>query len=82
MNYIAKKDGFIGGVLVRKGQVFSHEGRPGKWMEPTKNAVKEVAEPEQVKPKRKAKEAAEPTTFSEMAHIAGADEALPDHSKD
>jgi hypothetical protein len=80
MKYIAKSDGFIGGVRIRKGKAFDYEGKPGKWMEPAKDAVKEV-EPEQVKPKRKAKEA-EPTTFSEMAHRDGADQTTPDQPGD
>lgn len=71
MNYIAKKDGFIGGVLIRAGQPFTHEGKPGKWMEPAKDQapVKEAEKP--VKAKRKP--SAEPQTFSEMAHLDGAD---------
>lgn len=34
MKYRAKEAGFIGGVRIREGQVFEHQGKPGKWMEP------------------------------------------------
>ena len=40
MKYRAKLDGFIGGRRIRAGQVFEFEGskKPGKWMEPVKEA--------------------------------------------
>ena len=71
MNYIAKKDGFIGGFRRRKGDVFRHEGKPGKWMEPVKDQAKdhsiEEVQKAQKTPKAKRKES-EPQTFSELAH--------------
>lgn len=87
MNYIAKQDGFIGGFRRRKGQVFSYEGKPGKWMEPVNEQVKKHA-PEEPKAgttgaekatKGKRKEA-EPETFSEMAHRDGEALSTPEAS--
>lgn len=63
MNYLAKEDGFVGGVRIRAGQTFAYEGKPGKWMEPV-NAT-QPAKPV------KAKDAKEPTTFSEIAKQDG-----------
>lgn len=61
MKFIAKTDGFVGGVRVRQGETFEFMGsRPGKWMQPVTEAAQE-------KPAKKDKEPKEPTTFSEMA---------------
>lgn len=67
MNYLAKEDGFVGGVRIRAGQVFAYEGKPGKWMEP----VKDESEPAKPAKGKKIKDEG-PTTFSEIAKADGA----------
>lgn len=69
MNYIAKEDGFIGGFRRKKGEAFTHEGAPGKWMELVNDQTPNKDE-KTTKGKRKE---AEPETFSEMAHRDGAE---------
>ncbi len=69
MNYLAKEDGFVGGVRIRAGQTFAYEGKPGKWMEPVKDQKKDDKDDEPTK--GKPKKADEPTTFSEIAKRDG-----------
>lgn len=68
MNYLAKEDGFVGGVRIRAGQVFKYEGKPGKWMEPVKDEKLADKVDSKVNGKKKGDE---PTTFSEIAKLDG-----------
>ena len=62
MKYIAKSDGFVGGVRIRAGQTFKHEGKPGLWMEPVveSQSVQQAEAPAEEKPRGRRKQAEAP----------------------